>query len=158
MKPIAKSAVLMSAFATCVMAYVMEDKTYFDLMKLIWQLALIGLIYAEYGRERILPIFILLTVCLGIYLLPYKRWTDLPSLVIENGLIFTLYQKYKHDYRLKIVTSLILLSALYGLIKEVLGYGCENLVYDIMIGSFTVMTMIIFYIILILEPHKEANG
>jgi hypothetical protein len=158
MNTVAKSAILIASFATCVMAYIMDDKTYFDLMKFIWQASLIGLIFAEYGLSRVIPLFIMFTVCLGIYLLPYKYYTDLPSLVIENGLIIALFNKYKHDDRLKIITSLILLSGLYGLVKEVLGYGCDNMLYDIVIGSFTVMTMIIFYIILLFEPHKEPHG
>jgi hypothetical protein len=140
------------------MAYVLDDKTYFDLMKLVWQIALIGLIFAEYGLSRVVPLFVLFTICLGIYFLPYKRYTDMPSLIIENGLLIALYQKYKYDYRLKLITVLILLSAVYGLVKEFLGYSCENLLYDLVIGSFTTMTMIIFYIILLFEPHKEPNG
>ena len=138
-----KGTVFLSAFAVCVTAYLLPDKSHFEQLKYIYQALLIGLLFAEYGRERLIHSFIAFTIVTWIYIAPYKAQTDLVSIIIEIILLALLYRRWKYYFMLNLLNILVIANAVYGLLKELSGWGEDYIILDWVAGGITILILFI---------------
>lgn len=150
-----KASVFITAFAVCVAAYMLPDKSHFDQLKYLYQILLIGLICAEYGRSKILQCFLAFTICTFIYISPYKASTDLVSIIIEIMLLGILYAKWKEYFMLRLLNIIVIVSAGYGLLKEITGYSDRYTITDTIMGILTVLTLTIILTIMLFRNAKQ---
>ena len=150
-----KGTVFIAAFAVCVTAYILPDKSHFDQLKYLYQALLIGLLCAEYGREKLIQSFIAFTIVTWIYIAPYKAQTDLVSIIIEIMLLSILYMRWKLYFVLNMLNILVIANAGYGLLKELSGWGEDYIILDWVAGGVTILILFIAFTKMLFRNAKQ---